>query len=112
MKSSCNNQVAGLTTATDRREAAAHPVAEVVVRLSDTGIPAAEIQSVAQAWASPQAVERGLASDAHHPVLGRLHVPEQPVHFSGIGRGNRTAAPALNADADDILATLTKKETA
>lgn len=86
-------------------------VVEVVASLSDAGIPASEIQSVAQAWASPQAVERGLASAVEHPVLGRLNVPEQPVHFSGAARGNRHAAPGLNADAADILAELAKGET-
>ena len=80
--------------------------AEVVASLSASGIPASEIQSVAQAWASSQAVERGLASEVEHPVLGRLNVPEQPVHFSGVARGGRAAAPGLNADAAEILATL------
>lgn len=86
--------------------AATELVRDIVRQLSDAGIPAAEIQSVAQAWASPQAVERGLASDVHHPKLGKLNVPEQPVHFSGVTRGNRAPAPALNADAADILETL------
>lgn len=85
-------------------------VAEVVARLSENGIPASEIQSVAQAWASTQAVERGLASEVIHPTLGRLRVPEQPVHFSGAARGGRRAAPGLNADAAGILAELAKGE--
>lgn len=78
-------------------------VADVVAQLTEAGIPASEIQSVAQAWASSQAIERGLASQVDHPVLGTLNVPEQPVHFSGAPRGGRKAAPALNADAADIL---------
>ncbi len=86
-------------------------VAEVVARLSEAGIPASEIQSVAQAWGSAQAVERGLSSEVVHPDLGRLNVPEQPVHFSGARRGGRKAAPGLNADADEILAGLAKGET-
>ena len=85
-------------------------VAEIVASLSAAGIPASEIRSVAQAWASSQAVERGLASEVVHPVLGRMNVPEQPVHFGGAARGGRKAAPALNADADDILAGLAKGE--
>ncbi|MGK7652819.1 CoA transferase [Roseovarius sp. B08] len=88
------------------------PVDEVVDLLSAAGIPASSIQSVAQAWASPQAVERGLASEVTHPDLGVLNVPEQPVHFSGVGRGGRKSAPALNADADDILNTLNKEQNA
>ncbi|SEK46119.1 CoA:oxalate CoA-transferase [Roseovarius nanhaiticus] len=92
--------------------AALHPTSEIVRLLSDAGIPAAEIQSVAEAWNSPQAQDRGLASDVEHPVLGTLRVPEQPVHFSGAPRANRTAAPALNADAADILASIATGDTA
>ncbi len=86
--------------------------AETVQQLSDVGIPAAEIQSVTQAWASQQALDRGLASDVNHPLLGRLRVPEQPVHFSGAARAGRKAAPALNADAADILASIGKGDLA
>lgn len=89
-----------------------HSVSDIVGRLSDAGIPAAEIQSVAEAWESQQAIERALASDVEHPVLGRLRVPEQPVHFSGVPRGDRKAAPALNADAADILALISQGDTA
>ena len=83
-------------------------VGQIVVSLSEAGIPASEIQSVAQAWASPQAQERGLASDVDHPDLGRMRVPEQPVHFVGAARGGRAAAPGLNADAAAIMAELAK----
>ena len=82
------------------------PAAEIVDRLDAAGIPAALIQTVTQAWASPQARARALASDVQHPELGALLVPEQPVHFSNAPRGARTAAPALNADLAAILATL------
>ncbi|MCL4674604.1 MAG: CoA transferase [Pararhodobacter sp.] len=91
--------------------AGARSVEQVVASLSKAGIPASAIQSIAQAWASPQATERGLASDIQHPVLGRMTVPEQPVHFGGAPRGQRKPAPALNADADAILALLAKGET-
>ncbi|MFX0546587.1 CaiB/BaiF CoA transferase family protein [Roseovarius sp. S1116L3] len=83
-----------------------HPASEIVRQLSNAGIPAAEIQSVAEAWTSQQALDRGLASDVDHPLLGRLRVPEQPVHFSGAIRAGRKPAPALNADAADILASI------
>ena len=83
-------------------------VKQIVASLSQAGIPASEIQSIAQAWASTQAVERGLASEVTHPVLGPLNVPEQPVHFGDAPRGGRMAAPGLNADAGEILARLDK----
>jgi len=86
-------------------------VKEVVASLTAAGIPAAEIRSIAQAWASEQAQERGLASVVEHPLLGTLNVPEQPVHFSDAPRGGRKAAPGLNADAAEILAHLAKGAT-
>ncbi|MFG6585481.1 CaiB/BaiF CoA transferase family protein [Sulfitobacter sp. 1A12779] len=92
--------------------AGALPVDEVVEQLSAAGIPASTIQTVAEAWASPQAVERGLASTVTHPDLGVLNLPEQPVHFSGVARGGRRPAPALNADERDILNTLKKDQSA
>ncbi|WIY23930.1 CaiB/BaiF CoA transferase family protein [Parasedimentitalea psychrophila] len=91
--------------------ASTRPSDEIVASLSSAGIPAALLQSVAQAWGSPQALERELASDVDHPTLGLLNVPEQPVHFSDVPRGNRSAAPELNADAIDILAALSKGNT-
>ncbi|WP_406644440.1 CoA transferase [Aliisedimentitalea scapharcae] len=81
-------------------------VQSAVDQLSEAGIPAALIQTVSQAWSSPQAIERALASEVHHPTLGHLTVPEQPVHFNNAPRGNRSPAPALNADATAIRATL------
>ena len=84
--------------------ASGRSVSDIVAHLSEAGIPASEIQSVAQAWSSTQAVDRGLASEVVHPQLGRLNVPEQPVHFSGAVRGGRKAAPGLNENATEILA--------
>lgn len=85
------------------------PVAEVVALLLDAGIPAAPIATLAQAWASDQAAARGLASDVTHPVLGTLTTPEQPVHFSGVPRGGRKPAPALNADGPEIMERILKE---
>lgn len=77
--------------------------AEAVSRLNAAGVPASEIASVAEAWSSEQASVRGLASPVAHPTLGALMTPEQPVHFSGVARGGRRAAPALNEHEAQIL---------
>ncbi len=86
-------------------------VAEVVSALEAAHLPASRIASAAQAWSSPQAKARGLASAVDHPVLGRLDLPEQPIHFSDAPRGRRRAAPALNADAGALLHQGTKEGT-
>lgn len=80
--------------------------AAAVAALSAAGIPASELASVRAAWLSDQARARGLASDADHPVLGPLTLPEQPVQFSDCPRGGRRAAPALNQHGAEIRAEL------
>lgn len=74
---------------------------EVVAALHAAGIPASPLNSIAEAWQSTQAKQRGLASevDAGHEARW---VPEQPVHFVGAARGRRRAAPRLNQDKADI----------
>lgn len=88
--------------------AAGLTAAEAVERLAEAGIPAAPIETAAEAWRSPQASVRGLASIVDHPLFGALSVPEQPVHFSGAPRGGRRPAPALNQHETEILAGLTE----
>lgn len=82
---------------------AARGTQDAVAVLSEAGIPAAALCSVPEAWGSPQAQARGLASAVEHPTLGTVTVPEQPVHFSGAPRGGRQSAPALGAHTQDIL---------
>jgi CoA:oxalate CoA-transferase len=88
--------------------AADHTVSTVVEILTGQGIPAAPLSTVTQAWTSSQARARTLASPVAHPDLGALLIPEQPVHFSGVPRGGRPPAPALGADTNEILNSLTK----
>ncbi|WP_417476060.1 CaiB/BaiF CoA transferase family protein [Leisingera sp.] len=76
---------------------------DAVAVLSEAGIPAAALCSVPEAWGSPQAQARGLASAVEHPTLGKVTVPEQPVHFSNAPRGGRQSAPTLGAHTQDIL---------
>ena len=83
--------------------------AEAVVSLVAAGVPAAEIQDMAQALASPQAEARALLQEVRHPTLGPLRVPEQPAHFSGVSRGGAGPAPALDADRAQILAEISHK---
>jgi CoA:oxalate CoA-transferase len=79
----------------------ARPVAEVVGALSASGIPTAQVQSLAQAAASPHAQARGLVAERNGAkIVG------QPVHFDGEKPISPTSAPRLGADGADILARL------
>ncbi|KIC20077.1 CaiB/BaiF CoA transferase family protein [Leisingera sp. ANG-Vp] len=90
--------------------AAARCAQDAVAVLTEAGIPAAALSTVSEAWASPQAQARGLASPVKHPMLGEFSVPEQPVHFSGAARGSRKAAPELGAHTQEILEQLQEGE--
>ncbi|MDS9469238.1 CoA transferase [Paracoccus sp. MBLB3053] len=82
--------------------------AEVVAALTEAGIPAAPLSTAREAWSSGQVVSRGLASPVDHPILGQVALPEQPVHFSDVPRGNRRPAPALDEHGAQIRAELEK----
>lgn len=79
-------------------------VEEAVAAMSRAGVPAAPIQDTAQAIDSEQARARRLATRAPHPVLGETELVEQPVHFSGMPRGELASAPTLGQHSSAVLA--------
>lgn len=85
---------------------AARAATQVAAALATAGIPTAEVQTLAQAAASPHAQARGLVADLPHPVLGRAPTVGQPVRFDGHKPLAATSAPALGADGPAILARL------
>jgi CoA:oxalate CoA-transferase len=76
----------------------ARPMAEVVAALSAAGIPTAQVQSLAQAAASPHGVARGLVAE-----IGGARIVGQPIHFDGEKPISDTGAPQLGADGAAIL---------
>lgn len=79
------------------------PAADVVALLAAAGIPTAEVQTLAEAAASPHATARGLVSDLPHPTLGTAKTVGQPVRFDGEKPIAGRSAPALGADTAAIL---------
>lgn len=79
------------------------PAAEVVALLAAAGIPTAEVQTLAEAAASPHATARGLVADLPHVTLGAAKTVGQPVRFDGDKPIAATSAPALGADGPAIL---------
>ncbi|MBD9528434.1 CaiB/BaiF CoA-transferase family protein [Paracoccus sp. PAR01] len=77
-----------------------------VAALSAAGIPAAPLSTAREAWTSDQVMARGLVSAVDHPQLGRIDLPEQPVHFAGAPRGMRRPAPGLDEHGAQIRAEL------
>ncbi len=74
-----------------------------VKALSDAGLPAAPIWSIAQAAANDHAVTRGLVTELPHPVLGLAPVVGQPVRFDGQKPIAATSAPRLGGDLEAVL---------
>lgn len=83
-----------------------HPATEVVALLAAAGIPTAEVQTLAEAAASPHAMARDLVTDLPHAILGMAKTVGQPVRFNGEKPISLTSAPALGADGPAILARL------
>ena len=44
-----------------------------------------------------------MLSTTAHPLLGAIPAMEQPVHFSGLGRGRQRPAPALDEHHQAVL---------
>lgn len=79
---------------------------EAVEALVAHGVPAAEINDMAEALASPHAEARGLLQEVSDARAGLGQVPEQPARFAGAPRGGLAAAPRLDGDRAAILADL------
>ncbi|ALA19293.1 acyl-CoA transferase [Chelatococcus sp. CO-6] len=79
---------------------------EAVEALVAYGVPAAEINDMAEALASPHAEARGLLQEVSDARAGMRQVPEQPARFADAPRGGLAAAPRLDGDRAAILADL------
>jgi CoA:oxalate CoA-transferase len=82
-----------------------HSTAETVAALSQAGVPAAPIETVASAVDSKHTAERQLFRDAS--LGGKpVRIPEQPALFSTMQRGGATRIPALGEDGERVRAWL------
>lgn len=83
-----------------------HATQDAIAALRVAGIPTAPILSFAEAADTPHATARGLITALPHGRLGEVQVVGQPVRFDGAKPVAATAAPALGADTDAVLAGL------
>jgi CoA:oxalate CoA-transferase len=81
-------------------------VAEAVAALDARGVPASPIATFAEAARSDHARHRALIAEVEQPDAGRVPVIEQPVHFSGVARGQLRPAPRLGEHTDEVLEAL------
>ncbi|WP_456667032.1 CaiB/BaiF CoA transferase family protein [Bradyrhizobium sp. USDA 3240] len=90
--------------------AASKSADEVVKILAAAGVPASTIWDVAEAAESAYVKDRKLITAVDHDSVGTLLLPEQPVHFNGLARGEARRAPRLGEDGPAILKELLGKQ--
>jgi crotonobetainyl-CoA:carnitine CoA-transferase CaiB-like acyl-CoA transferase len=74
--------------------------------LEEQGVPAGPINSVADVFADPQVIARGMRLDLAGPAVKGGSVPSirSPFVFDGVAAVARRASPEIGADTDEILA--------
>jgi crotonobetainyl-CoA:carnitine CoA-transferase CaiB-like acyl-CoA transferase len=93
------DELVGRLQARLREQAAAH----WLERLEARGVPAGPVNTLAQAFADPQVVHRGLRIDLPHPTLGKAPGVRCPLRMSAAAIGATTAPPPLGWDTAEIL---------
>ena len=79
--------------------------ADWLARLQAAGVPCGPINTIAQAFADPQARSRQMCQEIAHPIAGTLPLVAHPVRFSDSPATIRCAPPLLSADTDHVLGT-------
>jgi len=85
---------------------------EWVELLEAAGVPNGPINDIAQVFAEPQVVARGVKVEVSHPVAGRLPMVASPMRFSGTPLEHKTPPPLLGQHTEEILSGLLGKDTA
>ncbi len=77
--------------------------AEWLAMLDTAGIPAGPINTIAQAFAEPQALARGLAMSLPHPLGGHAPGVRSPLRLADSPMGAAIAPPLLGQHTDEVL---------
>lgn len=75
--------------------------ADLLARLEAVGVPAGPINTVAQAFADPQVIARGMRIDAARPDGSTVPGVRTPIRFSEAALVTDRAAPMLGSGSDD-----------
>ena len=85
-------------------ELAAHPAGHWLDKLDAAGVPAAPVNTVAEAFADPQTAARGLVVALPHPVLGEVRTTALPIKLSATPADYRRAPPTVGQHSRELLA--------
>lgn len=86
------------------------PLAELLLRLAELGIPAGEVRTLDRVYEWEQTRSQGLVIDVDHPLLGSIEIPGPPIRFDDNvfagGRETHTHPPLLGEHTASVLAWL------
>jgi len=74
-----------------------------VEALEAAGVPNGPINSIAQVFAEPQAIARGLRLELPHPTAGKVALVRSPMRFSETPLEHRLPPPLLGEHTDEVL---------
>jgi crotonobetainyl-CoA:carnitine CoA-transferase CaiB-like acyl-CoA transferase len=77
-----------------------------VEALEAAGVPNGPINTIAQVFAEPQAVARGLRFELPHPRTGKVSLVRSPMRFSDTPLEHRLPPPLLGEHTEEVLRTL------
>ncbi|RMF17231.1 MAG: CoA transferase [Alphaproteobacteria bacterium] len=80
-----------------------HPADHWLAALEKAAVPSGPIQDIAEAFAHPQAIHRGLRVEVAHPELGAVATVANPIRLSRTPVSYRLAPPRLGEHTDEIL---------
>ncbi|ORZ19986.1 CoA-transferase family III domain-containing protein [Lobosporangium transversale] len=72
--------------------------------LEGRGVPFAPINNIADTFAHPQVLARGMVQEVEHPKAGKIKLCGPPVKYSDTKPTIRTPAPLLGEHTDEVLA--------
>jgi crotonobetainyl-CoA:carnitine CoA-transferase CaiB-like acyl-CoA transferase len=75
----------------------------------ESGIPAGEVKSLDQVYASAQVGSQGLVAATEHSTLGTIRTPGPPLRFDRSGTREHAAPPTLGEHSEAIRAWLEEK---
>ncbi len=78
------------------------PVADWLDRLRKAGVPAGELNTLDRVYESEQARAENLVWEVDHPLLGKIRLPGNPVHYSRTPLSAGSPPPALGEHTGEL----------